>query len=859
MPTLMLKLLALTGVISAGCFAVWKANTELQPVDPKSPSQFSALEGEPEPNVGLGGQAVSNTGSSDDGALEQEPVVESDQADAGEPLSDKTLALAGQPFPTEFRSEEKSSPRGMPSDFPSEDNTEPSIEPETEPELESEPEPESVEPMAGVTSLEHLEASEKSKVAASSSGSGAAATNVPTINSKALSRTASPGLIAIPKSAELAKSPAKASAQVVPVNAEESTVAEPQLLVQAGSEPDEPGVLPAPETAEEIVPASEETPANLPGLNVPAPRTRAMPTIPPADEAPTLSDAPYLFEQDVVSPDDAAQPSPEVESVEPADPSPVRVRDKSRSSIPSPADPEPVIEPETEPEQLEPNPEHRPLPTPNESQPEPVPAADHPRKSSLPRKPADKLLYGEETSEVPQLAPSQQPQLKIEKKAQAEAEVDEKFIYEIIVQNVGQTAADKVVVEERIPNNCKMERSSPTATLSADSVLRWELDTIEPGITKVIKVEVLPLKAGPVGSVATVRFASKVSTKTMVTAPTLTLNVSCPKEAAVDEQVPVKFTLKNTGTGTARRVMLRTILQEGLQHPAGLDISMDDMTLNPNESKELTLLVTPRRDGQYSPTVLVTAGGIDQQEQTINLNVIPAYLTLKRQAHVQRFVNRDALSKTKVKNNSIKTLKNVRVTEHLPEGLEPVMSELGNASWSPESRIVTWTFPSLGPQAEEEISLTVVSKKEGIYDCKMTAVDSSDHRVELESKLDVKGFEALTLDINGDGPAMAAVGEQVSMQVTVRNKGSATAKGVQAVFEVPPQLKFVTAKGPGQFKQEGNQVMFPEIDELNPDSSQTYDIVLVAGEEGQSKVAVELMSKDRPDPVRQEAPVRIIP
>ena len=854
MPTLMLKMLALTGVISAGCFAVWKANTELQPVDPQSPNQFTALEGESEPNVGLGGQAVSSMGVPDDGAAEQEPVVEPDQDAAEEPLSDKTLALAGQPFPAGIQSEEKSNPRAMPSIFPAEDNTEPAVESESEPE----PEPGTVEPMAGVTSLEHLEASEKSKVAASLPTSGAAATKAPVINPKALSGTAAPGLIAIPKSAEIAIAKPKASPKVVPVNAEESTVAEPQLLVQASSEPEAPGVLPAPEVADEIVPASDEVPANLPGLNVPAPRTRAMPAA-PAEEAPTLVDEQNPFEQEVVSPDDAAQPGPEVEPSEPVGASPIRVRDKTRSTIPTQPEPEPAIEVEAEPEPLEPSPEPRALPAPNEPQPNANPAADRRSKSSLPRKPSDELLYGDKTSDVPQLPPSQQPQLKIEKQAQAEAEVNEAFIYKIIVQNIGQTAAEKVVVEERIPNNCRMERSSPTATLSADRVLRWEFDAMEPNTTKTIQVEVLPLEAGPVGSVATVRFAARVSTKTMVTAPTLTLNVSCPKEAAVDEQVPVKFTLKNTGSGVARRVMLRTILQEGLSHPAGLDISMDDMVLERGESKDLTLLVTPRRDGQYSPTVVVTAGGIDQQEHTINLNVIPTYLTLKRQAHVQRFVNRNAESVAQVKNNSIKSLKNVRVTEHLPEGLEPVQSELGNASWDPRSRIVTWTFPALGPQAEEEIRLVVVSKKEGIYDCKMSAVDSADHRVDLDSKLDVKGFEALTLDIHGDGTAMAAVGEQVSMQVTVRNKGSAAAKGVQAVFEVPPQLKFVTAKGPGQFKQEGNQIMFPEIVELNPDSAQTYDIVLVAGEEGQSKVAVELMSKDRPDPVRQEAPVRIIP
>ena len=58
MPTVLLKLLALSGVISAGCFAVWKANTELQPIEAAAPSQFTALEGEPEEGIGLGGQPV---------------------------------------------------------------------------------------------------------------------------------------------------------------------------------------------------------------------------------------------------------------------------------------------------------------------------------------------------------------------------------------------------------------------------------------------------------------------------------------------------------------------------------------------------------------------------------------------------------------------------------------------------------------------------------------------------------------------------------------------------------------------------------------------------------------------------------
>ncbi len=812
MPTLMLKLLALTGVISAGCFAVWKANTELQPVAPTTSTEFTTLEGEPDPKVGLGGQAISNAGA----AVAADAESAADEA----PIEDKTLALAGQPFPENVPAEAQVTPRGMPVEAPADEQVEPTASEEPEP-----VEPEPVEPMPGVTSLEHLEKSEKARAIEPTKALGATASPSPKINTKSLTGSGTPALIAISKNSAVVPSREPTPTQIVPVNAEEPTEVEPQLLAQASSEPTAPADFPTTESAQEIVPAADEAPATLPELNVPTPRTRPVPT-PRNEESPTPVDDTNLFEQEVGDPQENTEPTPESE---PTEVSPIDVPDENPSSISAPAD------------------------THSEGQSSPR------SRSSVPRKPADSLLYGESTSEVPELAPSQQPQLRIEKKAQPQAEVGEVFVYEIIVQNIGQVTADKVVVEERIPNNCKMERSAPTATLSSDSILRWEVGEMAPGTNKTIKVEVLPLKAGPVGSVATVRFASMVSTKTIVTAPTLSLTIQSPKEAAVGEPVPVKFTLKNTGAGIARKVMLRTILKEGLSHPAGPDVSLEDLTLKPNETKELTLVVTPTSPGVYTPTVMVTASGVEQEDKSFKLNIIPAYLTLTRQGHAQRFVKRDAASTTRVTNNSSQPMKNVQVTEELPDGLEPVLAQLENASWNSKSRLVTWNIPAIGPREFIDIKMTVVSNREGTFQSRMAAVDALNRRAELDTQLEVKGFAALALDFQGDGNAVAAVGEQVSMQVTVRNKGSATAKGVQAVFEVPSQMTFVTAKGPSKFTQHGKFVTFAELPELNPEGLQTYDIVLIAAEEGSSKVAFELMSEDRPDAVRQEEPIEITP
>ena len=99
------------------------------------------------------------------------------------------------------------------------------------------------------------------------------------------------------------------------------------------------------------------------------------------------------------------------------------------------------------------------------------------------------------------------------------------------------------------------------------------------------------------------------------------------------------------------------------------------------------------------------------------------------------------------------------------------------------------------------------------------------------------------------------------MRVTVGNRGSAPAKQVQALFELPPQMTFVAAKGSDNITatQEGNLVTFAVLDELLPNSNQTYDIVLIAAQEGRPLVEVELLSTDLPESIHQQESVTITP
>jgi uncharacterized repeat protein (TIGR01451 family) len=846
MPTLLFKLLALSGVISAGCFAVWKANSELQPTVAANPSQFTPLEGEPAEGVGLGGQPLPTSASSLPASDEPEPVA------------DNLLALADPAFSGEAFEAEEPTPRSMPASFPPEQD---------EPTLVVTPEATAAEP--GVSSLEVLEASEP---AARERTPGGAAANSPLPKSSALRQfpkdAGAPVLMTVPpQSAALMELPrSRTPSRIVPANDEVLVESELDLVPDADEVPAPPGELPEWPENSGIIPASDEvgtTQAGVPiplssgrtrGPAIPQPETVAVPD--PDTELFDFSNPGPIQQPDAVEVPDPAESTPELSPFAP----------RSRSSLPTPVEEVVPADIETEPAPLNLAPNQRPARTPThthaigedlETAPPvrtSIPSTATPARSITPD-----MLIGNATVEDPLLTPTQQPQLRIEKKAQAEAEVGEKFVYEIIVQNVGSVPAQYVVVEERIPKGARMERSQPQAHIGRDRILRWELETMQPNTQKIIKVEVTPLEAGPIGSVATVRFAAQVATKTVVTAPTLSLSIKHPPEVAVGEQVPVKFVVTNSGTGSARKASLRAVLQEGLHHPAGLDLDQDLGTLAPGQSKEIDLIVTASEQGRYTPHVIVTANGIEQENRTLDLSVIESRLTLSREGHARRFVNRPAEFVTKVTNHSVETMKDVIITEQLPEGVTPV-GEMGKFRWSPKDRTVSWKVSELGPGQHSDLKLSVVSARAGSLIGKVQAVAASGHRAELPTELEVQGFSSLTLDFQGDGKAVA-VGDQVSMRVTVGNRGSAPAKQVQALFELPPQMTFVAAKGSDNVKatQEGNLVTFEVLEELAPNSNQTYDIVLTAAQEGTPLVGVELISTDLPKSIHQQEAVTITP
>ena len=454
-----------------------------------------------------------------------------------------------------------------------------------------------------------------------------------------------------------------------------------------------------------------------------------------------------------------------------------------------------------------------------------------------------------------------QPQLTIVKQAPSEAVIGQDLEYSILVKNIGRSAAHNVVVEDLIPRGSKCMGTIPKAESQVEKKnLIWKLGTLAAGAEQLIRVKITPTDVGEIGSVATVSFSAEVAAKTVIVEPKATLTLAGPREAVVGEPAQFRFTVTNNGPVDLKGLFVRTVLPaQGLTHPGGSDLEYEVGDLPRGKSREVALAITPAQPGGWKFDSMVNLGSRELAKAQAELHVVGARLAVVRSGPTKRFVGRSATYSNTVTNNSSQMLTNVSVVETLPTGLDPAGQLAKNVRWDPSSRTLSWVIPQLAPGQSIDLPCTVMPKVAGALQGQLVARDATGNRAEIATALDVAGFSSLVVDGGHDGRPVA-VGDQVSFRFSVTNRGTAPAEKVVAMFDLPDEVEFVSAQGPGNLKyqRDGRVVLFEAVPMVPVNSELSYDVVVQAKAatpvNGDQRVLVKLYSNQLPTdrPLEQE-------
>ena len=439
-----------------------------------------------------------------------------------------------------------------------------------------------------------------------------------------------------------------------------------------------------------------------------------------------------------------------------------------------------------------------------------------------------------------------QPELQILKQAPKKASIGEPFVYTIVVKNVGRSAANKVVVEDRVPKGSRLSGTIPKAEMSTvrdESVLFWEYDQIGPGQQEQIRVRIVPTASGQIGSITTVRMVAETAAETIVTAPVLGIELIGPTEAQLGEVVKYRYEVTNTGTEDAFDVVLNTRLPEGLKSPKGSpEITYPVGTLRAGETKSIPLPVRADKTGSYDTEAQVQARGNVTAMTTEPIDIIKSRLSIERTGLGKRFVGSSTEFVNVVRNNSSRTLRNVRIVEELPDEAD-FATATENGSKQAGGRSIVWMIPSLPPGGSRELSSTIVPRRPGQALSTVRAESEDGSRAIVKSELAVVGFSSLKVEAD-HANAPFPVGEQMPLKVRIRNGGSAAAHVVGMDMFVPENLRIVKASGPKPHLVNGSTISFEPIETVEIGQTLEYNLLVEAIGEGNGMLRMQLRSRE---------------
>lgn len=450
----------------------------------------------------------------------------------------------------------------------------------------------------------------------------------------------------------------------------------------------------------------------------------------------------------------------------------------------------------------------------------------------------------------------QRPELKIEKIAPPNATLNQPMVYTIVIRNVGDSAANAVVVEDQIPMGTKLSGTIPRAELTGKKLI-WRLGTIKPGDVKEIQVKVVPTAEGQVGSVATVNFTAEVASRTTIASPKISMKLTAAPQVRVNETVTLNFVVTNNGSVDAHRVVLRNLIPENLKLPdvTERDLEYDMNTIPAGKSQTIQLPLTAVRPGKVVNRAVITVDGASAAEQQVEINVIGQLVSLSRHGQTNWYVGRPIEFENRITNNSLNPTNNTIVTESLPGTVEFVSASDGGR-FDAKQRTVTWQVPHLDPNQTLALKIKVVPKAIGNHAGSVQVSENNRKGAATDYQFRAIGTSDLKIEFSEKAEAYSK-GEQFTTRMVIRNKGSGAASNVSVRVTLPAELQFVSVRGPASHTTSGHEIVFEPISEIGGQGNVHFDLTLKAIKPGDSKLQVELQSAQFKKPLIHEEAIVI--
>lgn len=411
--------------------------------------------------------------------------------------------------------------------------------------------------------------------------------------------------------------------------------------------------------------------------------------------------------------------------------------------------------------------------------------------------------------------------------------------YTVAIANQGVNEAADVFVAVSVPEHAELSNVSGTvgdASASNEAGMQrivWKIDRIAGRGQEKLTIELVPQSSEPIDLGVEWTMAPPVTTTRIeVLEPKLAMELKGAKDVLFGETSVYQIVVTNPGTGDAEDVVVDLVSADGT---AGDAKKLG--TIAAGQQKIIEVSMTASQAGPMDMHFSARSGSLtaEAHEQVM---VRRANLDLVLEGPQLVFAGSEATYKVHVTNTGDAPAEGVQLGGLLPDGSEYLG---GIPGAKPKSNQLIWSAGTLPPGGSADFEFTIQMTTAGTFDVQLQT-KAGDLSAAALATTKVEAVADLKLTVN-DPQGPKPVGEEVTYEVTIVNRGTKAARKVAVVVNFSEGIDPVSVEG-GTAEIAAGQALFSPIVSIDAGATQKLKIKAKADRAGSHIFRAEVRCAD---------------
>lgn len=420
--------------------------------------------------------------------------------------------------------------------------------------------------------------------------------------------------------------------------------------------------------------------------------------------------------------------------------------------------------------------------------------------------------------------------LLVEQIGPQQVRVGQPYNYQVRVTNLTDQTLTGVVLHQRIPEDFRLAENAGARSDDGGQA-RFDVGDLGPKQSKTMQMSGTPSKPGTLDTCLSAQYNPPIlCSHVAVVAPAIRAVAEGPSRADVCQDLEYRYTITNTGTGTAHNVVLQENLPEGLQTADGQrSVSMNVGDLTQGQSKTVTARLRAAQAGSYTTQAMVQSDAGQVQTQQVQTSVLAPRLAVTISGPREAYLGQPIAYQVTVANHGDATAAHTRVRLGATPGHVQFVSAQGadGSSLASEQEGGGQNLGNLAPGQERSVTVNFNTQQGGPLAVEATVEAQCAQPVSTSADTNIAALTASALIVTHD-PDPVPVGTNVTYHLILQNKGNAPDHNVRVTATLPDSLQFVSANGQTQGSGQGQTITFAPVPTLDPKQQVTWQIVAKA-------------------------------